>query len=31
MRFMAGALRTGRAADEVMAWMVKQDRRLVPE
>lgn len=27
MRFMAGALRTGRHADEVMAWMARQDRR----
>ena len=27
MRFMAGALPTGRHADEVMAWIARQDRR----
>lgn len=30
MRFMAGALRTGRPADDVMAWMAKRDQRSVP-
>lgn len=27
MRFMAGALRMGRHADEVMSWVAKQDRK----
>lgn len=27
MRFMAGAVRSGRPADEIMAWMARQDAR----